>query len=288
MKDSIQMSRRPVTLLLLLSTGLHADSLVLKNGQTISGKGFLRQGDLISLSVLPNGDTAAAGPGTPMTEITKVECDLPPVLKTAPELLAAGKGSTMLSSVEAALKSSETFGLLPGSYWSDLLVLQSHILVATGKDDEAIKIAIAMEKTKKPDLLRDAKALRALVSARKGDRYGAETMLESVGNNVAKPASKSAITVTRGLLQLEKKQFEEALKSFLELPVFLPDETAFCGIAQLGSAQAYYGMEDYDRAIATLETLVKTRPDTPEISLAQSLLPEWQRRRTAVQEAKEP
>ncbi len=46
-------------------------------------------------------------------------------------------------------------------------------------------------------------------------------------------------------------------------------------------------MEDYDRAIGTLEDLTKTLTGTPEVSIARSLLPEWKRRRTAVQDAKE-
>lgn len=288
MKDRIPVSRRALVLLLLLAAGLHADTLVLKNGQTISGKSFLRQGDVISISVGPNGETAPSGPGTPVTAIEKVECDPPAVLKSAPAMLAAGKGPAVLENVQTALTASETFGLLPGSYWSDLFVMQAHILVATGKDEEAIKLAIAMEKTKNPPLVQDAQALRALVATRKGDHSRANSMLETAGNDLTKATASAAAAVTRGLLLLEKKQFEEALKSFLELPVFLPDETALCGIAQLGSAQAHYGMEDYDRAIAALEILIKTRPDTPEISQAQSLLPEWQRRRSVVLEAKEP
>ncbi len=47
-------------------------------------------------------------------------------------------------------------------------------------------------------------------------------------------------------------------------------------------------MEDYDRAIATLEGVIKTQPGTPEISIAQTLLPEWKRRRSAALEAKQP
>jgi hypothetical protein len=47
-------------------------------------------------------------------------------------------------------------------------------------------------------------------------------------------------------------------------------------------------MDDYDRAIAALESLMKTRPGSPEIATAQTLLPEWKRRRRVVEEAKEP
>jgi tetratricopeptide (TPR) repeat protein len=94
--------------------------------------------------------------------------------------------------------------------------------------------------------------------------------------------------VARGLGRLANQRFEEALKSFLELPVFLPDETALGGIALLGAARAFHGMEDYDRAISTLEKLIQSRPSTPEIPIARTLLPEWTRRRTVVREANQP
>lgn len=274
--------------LLLLSTGLHADTLVLKNGQTVSGKSFLREGDVITLFAGPSGEAVPSAIGTPLTEIARVECDRPPALKNAPALLASGKASGVLTEVRAALRIAETFGDLPGSHWPDLLVLQSHILLASGKDEEAAKLAGVMEKTRNADLVQDAQALRALIAARKGDHGAAASLLDVPAKNLIRPSAVAAASVARGLGYLEKKQFEEALKAFLELPVFLPDETALGGIALLGSAQAYHGMEDGDRAIAALEVLIKALPGTPEISIAQTLLPEWKRRRSAVLEAKQP
>jgi tetratricopeptide (TPR) repeat protein len=272
----------------LLSLDLHADTLVLKNGQTVTGKSFLREGDAIFVTAGPNGEPVTAETGTPLTEIAKVECDPPVVFKKAPAMLAAGKASKVLADVVAALKVAETFGDLPGSRWPDLLVLQAYILVGMGKDDEAVKMATAMKKTKNAELVRDSQALLALIAARKGDHGEAASLLEDLTNEAASPCTIAAAAVIRGLGLLAKKQFPEALKAFLELPVFLPNETALGGIAQLGAAQAYYGMEDYDRAIAALESLIKTQPGIPEIDKAQTLLPEWQRRRRAVLEAKEP
>lgn len=288
MKTGNQTTWRALVLILLSSNCLHADTLVLKNGQTIAGKAFLRQGDAILVSAGPNGEPVTAAAGTPLAEIVKVECDPPPIMKSAPGMLASGKAEAALEGVQTALKSAEVFGSLPGSCWPDLLVLQGHVLLAMGRDEEAAKQASSMERTKQPDLVGGGVALRALIAARKGDTGPAMSLLETLGKDVTKPSTLAAAAVARGLVGLEKKQFEEALKSFLELPVFLPDETALAGIALLGSARAYYGMEDYDRAIAVLEELVKSRPGTPEISTAQSLLPEWKRRRTAVQDAKEP
>lgn len=282
--------RRPaaIGIFLLLAPSLHADTLVLKNGQQVVGKTFLRQGDAIIVLSGPTGEPVTAAPGTPLREIKKVECEPPAVLKTAPALLAAGKASKVLAEVEAALKIAETFGDLPGSHWSDLLVLRAYILVGMDKDDEAAKMANAMKKTMNTDLVREAQALLALIAARKGEHGDAASLLEPLTHEAAHPCTIAAAAVVRGLRLLAKKQFPEALKAFLELPVFLPDETALCGIAQLGAAQAYFGMEDYDRAIAALESLIKTRPGTPEIDQAQALLPDWKRRRRAVAEAKEP
>jgi tetratricopeptide (TPR) repeat protein len=288
MNDGIQLTGLALATVLLFSTGLHADTLVLKNGQTISGKSFLREGEGISVSAGPNGEPVTSGTAIPLTEIAKVECDRPVILKNAPALLAAGKASIVLTEVRTALRIAETYGDLPGSPWPDLFVLQAHILLAMGKDDEAAKLASAMEKTRNSDLVQDAQALRALIAARKGDHGAAAAMLESSIKNSIRPSVIAATSIARGLGYLEKKQFEEALKAFLELPVFLPDETALSGIALLGSAQAYHGMEDHDRAIAALEVVIKTQPGTPEISIAQTLLPEWKRRRTAVLEAKQP
>lgn len=278
----------PSGIAILLSLGLHADTLVLKNGQLIVGKTFARQGDAIIATSGPTGAPLTSETGARVSDIEKVECDPQAVFKTAQQQLATGKDAMALADVEQALKTAEVFGDLPGSRWPDLLVLRAHIVFAMGKDTEAAELAKEMKATKNAVLVRNAQVLSALIEARKGDHGKASYLLEPLLHEPAGPSTIAAASVVRGLGLLAKNQYPEALKAFLELPVFLPDETAFSGIAQLGAAQAYYGMEDYDRAIAGLESLIKTRPGTPEIATAQALLPEWKRRRRVVEEAKEP
>jgi len=275
-------------LLVLLSTGLHADTLVLKSGLTISGRSFVREGDALVLAAGPNGEPVTAGTSTPLAEIVRVECDPPAVLKNAPAMLAAGKTSTVLSEVRLAMSAAETYGELPGSCWPDLYSLQAQVLLATGRDAEAAELATAMKKNRNIGLAADSQGLRALIAARKGDHAAAVSLAEPLIKEAARPSAVAAASVAIGLGHLKKNKFPEALKAFLELPVFLPDETAFSGIVRLGTAQAYYGMDDYDRAIATLEELIKIQPGIPELATAESLLPEWTRRRRAVQEANEP
>lgn len=275
----------------LLAASLHADTLVLKNGQTATGRSFRRQGDAILVTVEipgPDGRPMTAERSTPLAEIVKVECVQPAMLKTAPALLAAGKATSVLPAADEAAKLAEPFGDLPGSYWPVLIVLKAHTLLSMGKDAEAAALATTMRKSANADLARDACAVEAVIAARKGDHGTAAALAAPLRKEATRPGTIAAAAVARGLGCLKQQQFQEALKAFLELPVFTPDETALSGMAQLGAAQAYYGMADYDRAITTLEHLIKTQPGSPETSKAQTLLPEWQRRRTAVNAAKAP
>ncbi len=274
---------------ILLSAGVGADTLVLKDGRAVAGKTFVRQDNAIFLTVGPDGEAVTEPVGIPITEIAKVDCDVPAVLGAAPPLLAVGKFSKALEEVEPALKTAETYVDVPGCRWPELFVLKAHILLAMGKDADAAAMASTMRKTKTPNLVCNSRTILSLIAARKGDHGEAASLLEeALIDENSGPSATAAASVVRGLCLLEKKQYPEALKAFLELPVFLPDETALSGIALLGTARAYYGMEDFDRSISVLESLIKTRPETPEITTAETLLPEWKRRRRVIEEAKEP
>lgn len=287
--QSLSAWRPMLCLSLVLSSALQADELTLKNGQTIEGKTFVRQGESLFLTETLTGEPVTLETGIPLAAITRISCDPPAVLASAPALLAKGDCQKVLEEVDAALKEAEKFGTLPGSRWPDLLVLRSHILVAMGKDADAAAMAASMSRTKDPRLVCNSEVLLALLAARKGSHTEAAARLkdalvgESSGNGAV-----AASSVARGLGLLEKEMYPDAMKAFLELPVFLPDETALIGMVQLGTARAYFGLNDTDTAIATLEDLIKNRPGTPEVAIAESLLPEWKRRRTAIQEAKEP
>lgn len=274
---------------ILLSSGIRADTLVLKDGRSVAGKTFVRQANAIFLTVGADGQAVTEPTGIPVTEIAKVDCDVPVVLGTAPPLLAVGKFAKALEALEPALKVAETYMDVPGCRWPELFVLRAHILLAMGKDADAATMASTMKKTKSPNLVCNSKTILALIAARKGDHGVAASLLEeAMIDESSGPSATAAASVVRGLCLLEKKQYPDALKAFLELPVFLPDETALSGMALLGSARAYYGMEDFDRSITVLESLIKTRPETPEIATAETLLPEWKRRRRVIEEAKEP
>lgn len=274
----------------LCVAAVQAETVVLKSGHTGSGTQFRREGDrLMFLMELrgPDGQARMEPRGVALAEIEKVESPMPGVLKDAAAHLAAGQAAKVLAGLAPAVKAAEAFGELPGSWWPQLVVLQAQTLVALGREQDAAAAGAVLSGSTNPGLASQAKALQALVAARKGEMDTASSLTLSLWKEKERlpPSAVASVAVARGLGFLEKKQFVPALKAFLELPVFLPGETALSGIAQLGAAQAYYGMEDYDRAIEALEALIQTQPGAPETARAQEWLPQWQRRRTAVREA---
>lgn len=267
------------------------ETIVLKTGQSGTGTSFRRENNMIRFQMEvrgPDGKATLAERGVGIADIERVEGDMPAVLKKAPAQLATGKAVSLLTEIAAAVKGTEALGEIPGSWWPRLVALQAGALLAAGKDAEAVAAAGALAGSANPLLASEGKALQAVVAARKGDTSGAELLTSPLWKERDKlaPGALAAVSVARGLVFLSKKDFASALKSFLELPVFLPDEAALSGIAQFGAAEAYLGLEDYDRAIATLEELVKTQPAAPESAKARTLLPAWQARRTAVNEAR--
>lgn len=291
--NQMQLSRSTIIgsailFLALASTRLAADTLVLKSGQTVTSRSFTRSGEWMVAASGGPIDGATAETRVPYGEVASVECTPPAILKNAPAMLAAGKASSVLAEVRLALPAHEGYGILTGSWWPDLFSLQAHVLLAMGRDAEVADLVTSMKKSGSPSLVGDAQALRALMASRKGDHSLAASLAEPLLKEGSRPRTLAAASVALGLGYLEKQKFPQALKAFLELPVFLPEETALSAMAQLGAAQAYFGMEDYDRAISTLEDLVKNQPGVAESTTAQSLLPEWTRRRRVVQEAKEP
>ena len=267
-----------------------ADALILKDGKTVQGKSFRRDGETIYVTVEvpgPDGKLMAAERGTALADVARVDCAPAPVLKDSIPLLAQGNTAAALAQIEPAAAAAEAFGDLPGSPWPDLAVLHAHTLIASGKDAAASLIADRLTKASDEQVKNAGHAIHALLSVRKGALEKAASEVGPLIQPGQKPATVAAASVARGVILLSQKKHPEALLSFLEIPVFTPDVAALSAMAQLGAAQCYFGMEDFDRAISTLEALAKAQPSSPEARTAQTLLPEYQRRKRVVNEAKE-
>jgi len=163
------------------------------------------------------------------------------------------------------VKYYEAFRDAPGSWWADVSLLKVQALISLGRDDEAEQLAGGIAATATdPATIRAAKVYVARGIARHGDQAKAMEMYDSVLKDETRPQTIAAVAACVGQIHLARKEWEPALLSFLQVPVFYPQQKVVMPQVLLGCGKAYIGLEDYTRAKASLNELTTTYSSTPE------------------------
>ncbi len=250
-------------LVLGLAAAAPAQNIQLKDGKTVVAKTLRRQGDMImatvEISPATSERSAVTGEmGYALTQIAKLDFPEPAQMRTVPELILAGKMAEALAQIEPVVKYYESFRDAPGSWWDEAAILKVEALQATGnfKDAEPLIDNLARGASD-PETVRSAKVFMAAGLTRRGEHAKAVELFEQVLKEATKPATIATASVNKGQSHLALKQYEPALIAFLQVPVFYPNQKLLVPQAMLGSAKAYYGLEDLKRAKATLDELLK-------------------------------
>jgi hypothetical protein len=256
-------------LLCLLLTGTaSAQNIIMKDGKVIAAKNLRRQGDMIMATVdLATGTTGQASGefGYPIAQIDKIDFPEPPEIKSAGELIAAGKAADALTQLEPVVKYYEAFRDAPGSWWADVSLLKVQALISMGRDDEAEQMAGGIAATATdPATVRAARVYVARGIARHGDQAKAMEIYDSVLKDETRPQTIAAVAANVGQIHLARKEWEPALLSFLQVPVFYPQQKAVMPQVLLGCGKAYIGLEDFARAKVSLNELTASYSSTPE------------------------
>ena len=264
-------------LLLCAALAAHADTNILKkDGTTQIAKALRREKDniiaTVELPVAKPGDPVQTGDvGIPIAQIQKIEFGEPAALRTAPDLLVQAKGDEALAQLDQALKYYDAFRDAPGSWWADLTLMKMNALVSLGREKEADALADTMSRqSTEPDSQRAAKVLLAAAAIRHGDVKSAAETLEAVLKDSAKSDVLASAAIYKGQSCLALKDWENALLSFLQLPVLYPDQKALAPASMLGVGRAHFGLEDFPLAKNTLRELMKTYKGTPEAIAAKA------------------
>ena len=240
-----------------------AQNIVMKDGKTIIAKSLRRSGDTIMATIEISAATgekqAQTGEvGYALSQISRLDYPEPGQLRTVPELILAGRMPEALAQIEPVVKFYESFRDAPGSWWSEAAMLKVEALQATGnyKDSEPLIDSLARS-VSDPETVRAAKVFIAAGLTRRGEHVKAVEIFDAVLKDATKPLTIATASVNKGQSHLALKQYESALIAFLQVPVFYPNQKLLVPQALLGSAKAYYGMDDLVRAKATLDELLK-------------------------------
>ncbi|MDQ3622874.1 MAG: tetratricopeptide repeat protein, partial [Verrucomicrobiota bacterium] len=123
-----------------------------------------------------------------------------------------------------------------------------------------------------PETVRSARVHLAAAAMRQGNHAGAIEALESIIKESKRPDTLASAAVYKGQSHLGLKQWDQAVLSFLQVPVFYPEQKALLPASLLGSGQALFGLSDLDRAKATFNELLSTYGATREAAAARAEL----------------
>ena len=268
-----------------------AQNILLKDGKTIVTKGIRRQGEMImatvEISIPASGDSPAKTQtgemGYALKLIAKLDFPEPAQLRTVPDLLVAGKTAEALAQIEPVVRYYDSFRDAPGSWWAEAALIKVEALQAAGnfKDAESLIDSLARS-AGDPETARAARVFVAAGMTRRGEHAKAVEIFDQVMKDATKPATLATASVNKGQSHLALKQYEPALLAFLQIPVFFPNQKMLVPQAMLGSAKAYFGLDDLTRAKATLDELLKDFASSPQAAEAKVELEKVAKREKAL------
>jgi TolA-binding protein len=260
------MSQSLILLAILLTTmGIApAQTVVLKDGRVLAASRVQRSGDQVKLSA-----ASGAEAGVGVAEIVRIDFPEPPELSEAAAKMVDGKGEEAAVLLERLVSEQADFREIPGNWWALAALRQAQALEGQGRGLEAQALAdkIAKQATD-PESAKAAEAQIAAVLLRRGDLPGATRRVDAVLGESRSAVARALAYVVKGQCLLAEEKWEDAMLSFVQVPVFYPGETTLLPAVMLGRGRALLGMEDFSSARSTLEELRIAYPGAPESKLA--------------------
>jgi hypothetical protein len=263
------MNRRALLFSLLLS----ACGSVPAHGQTL----WLADGHRVELTSLParieNGQLAVASrSGTiwvPMANILRVEWPLPPAFAAAAADLKLGHAEEALAKIDPWLDAQEPFREVPGSSWNFGVSLRAAAYVQLDRVGEADAILVSLQ-AGRPDPASVVRVHLAMAEQflQRGLPTEARVHFVAIGAGTRDDANQAFMAVVQGSLLRAEGKIDEALLSYLRVPVYFPHETDQWPAALLGALRCYRASGDPVRAERTAEQLQKEFNRTPEAAIA--------------------
>lgn len=258
--------------------------LELNDGRVLYPKAMRRDKDTIIATLetppqQPGGQPGQGDFGFALKDVAKLYYPKPAIIDAGPAMISTGRATAALTQIEKELKTFAGFRDAPGSWWDELVPLQIQALLAAKKDKEAISAAdtfAALATTEENKLI--SRAFTAMARTRKGEHKAALPLYDEAYKATKRPDIQGLIAVnkgdslvaladtlrTKGEVDEAARQYEAALLSYLRIPALYPSQKQYMPQCTLGAIRAYYGMDDFDRALTSINELRRDYPGTAE------------------------
>jgi len=258
-----------LVLMILIVRPTNAQQITLKTGQRVDTLGVRRDGDLIMGKVQVGSGSGEIGYNS--SQIANINFPEPRGLKIAGNLLAQGQPEKALAEIEPVVKYYESFKEISGAWWSQAALIKVSALAALRREADAESLAAEIEKTATdPEIARAAKLRIASGLVRKNEFEKALRICDDTIKQSTDSQTLANAWLTKGDALFGEKSWDAALLAYLHVPVFYGDEKSFLPAALLGSARAYWRLDDASRAKKAFTDLIGTYPKSAEAAIAEN------------------
>lgn len=187
----------------------NAQTVVLKDGQTLNAKSVSRSGDTIKVKIV-----AAQGSlevSKPISQVDHIDFPKPPELAETKALIAKGQATKALIKIDPIVSFFAPFKDITGNWWSDAALLKITALIAADKEAQASTLINEIAtSSKNPEAVLEAKLRLAESIAHKGDRKKAEAAFQDIIQTSKSSSVLAEAWVDMGNSHFTGKEFKDA------------------------------------------------------------------------------
>jgi tetratricopeptide (TPR) repeat protein len=252
-------------------SGACAQTILLKNGQTVPANGLTRNNDMVMVSVkTTNGGMGQIG--YQVSDISELNLPPPGVLNFVTEQIANGDYQNALAQIDPVVAYQKTIRDIPGNWWAKTALVEVSALIGLNRIADATALSNEISGfSNDPEILTTTKLQIALVT-KFTDPQQALAAYDAILSQSTDAKTLSQAWIAEGDVHFSQHEFDEALMAYLTVTVFYPDHNPLISKALWGTGQSYAKLKDTANAMKTYQRLVSSYPDTPEASLARAEL----------------
>ena len=244
-----------------------SQNIILGTGQTIETKGVRRSGDMVMGKIQVG--SSAGEVGYRASTIAKIDFPEPPQLKTTAAFLSENQPKKALADIGPVVKYYAPFRDIPGNWWAEAGLLEVSALSGMQLDREAEALGEEIRKSAiDPEMARAAQLQLVGALLRSEDYDKALQLCAAVIRESAKAEVLAEAWVRKGDACLAQRQWDAAVLAYLRVPVFYPEQKLWMPPALLGSARAFRGLNEIERAKKSLADLTTDFPKSAQADIA--------------------
>lgn len=239
-------------------SGLLSQQIVLKDGSRLNAGSFAVADGKISKKVkLPNGSEATSV--IPLDQIDRLEWPEVREVLEAQTLLAEGKTKQAIDELQKARDYFKPFKAVKGNPYNDISFALVEALDQAGDFDALIRVLPEVEGMKWGDENKLKLRLVKLNMQRRtsGDQEAVLSQAEDILSETDDANISARLWMTIGDIHVKRERWEQALMSYLHVPVFFGSQGTIVPQAELSAARALTKLERFQDAVAFYQRLME-------------------------------